>query len=166
MTHKLVDIRPARPSDHGALCSLWEEVDEMHRLARPDLFQKSEGPPRTQDFFNQIIAGPDSTVLVAEKTGQGDLVGSVVLRLQSTSDLAILKPRCFLEINEIVVHSSAQRQGVGRTLMIAAAQWGQVKGVQDIELSVHSFNKDAVAFYQSLGFDIDKYRMRFLKGCA
>ena len=160
MTQTRINIRAARASDHAMLCRLWDEVDDMHRAARPDLFQKPQGPPRTQDFLNWIIAGPDSTLLVADDAGHGAIVGSVTLRVQMPPEVPILKPRCFLQIDEIIVHSSARRQGIGRQLMDAAAAWGREKGAQDIELSVHSFNTEAVEFYQSLGYDIDKYRMR------
>ena len=52
--------------DYDALVALFDELDEFHREARPDVFRRFDGPARTREQIEQWLAGPGSTVLVAE----------------------------------------------------------------------------------------------------
>jgi hypothetical protein len=59
-------IRPALPSDVAAVIPLFEELDEIHRLALPAVFRKPDGARREQSWLDGLIAGPDQAILVAE----------------------------------------------------------------------------------------------------
>ena len=71
--------------DHAALCSLFDELDEFHRQARPDFFRPFDGPARTPGQIEQWLTGPGSTVLV----------GLAVLFMRPASTCA--GARCFYE---------------------------------------------------------------------
>jgi len=66
VTSEPVRVRQATMGDYDALVALFDELDEFHRLARPDVFQRFDGPARTRGQIEQWLAGPGSTVLVAE----------------------------------------------------------------------------------------------------
>lgn len=55
-------------------------------------------------------------------------------------------------LDEIAVHPSYQRQGVGAQLVKAAISYVEDRGGKAIILTVESDNVDAVVFYQGLGF--------------
>jgi len=76
-------VRPARVEDHTALCALFDELDEFHRQARPELFRPFEGPARTLGQIGQWLKGPGSTVLVADDAGDvvAHLIGTERCRL-------------------------------------------------------------------------------------
>lgn len=40
-------VRTASLRDHDALCALFDELDALHRRARPDLFQAFAGSARS-----------------------------------------------------------------------------------------------------------------------
>ncbi len=72
-----IRVRPASVGDHEALCRLFDQLDELHRQARPDMFQPFPPPARSREQIARWLAQLDSTVLVAQ-SGEG-LIGLVVL---------------------------------------------------------------------------------------
>ncbi|HRD86624.1 MAG TPA: GNAT family N-acetyltransferase, partial [Rubrivivax sp.] len=54
------------------------------------------------------------------------------------------------------VHPDAQRQGVGRQLVQAAERWLIARGGAKLNLQVRSDNDAVIAFYQRLGYQLDK----------
>src|SRR5215470_6782722 len=100
-------IRHAVDGDYEDLCQLFTGLDAHHRTARPDFFQAAEGPARTRDFIAGLIAGPDSTILVAEaappEAGGPLLVGFAMLLLQVRSGLPIVVPRRLVVVENLYV---------------------------------------------------------------
>lgn len=84
-------VRPATLHDYPALCALFEELDEFHRQRRPDFFRRFDGPARTWEQVGQWLAGPGSTVLVAED--EAAVVGLVVLLPRPPAPFAGAVPR-------------------------------------------------------------------------
>jgi GNAT superfamily N-acetyltransferase len=143
-------IRPARPDDYDGLVALFDELDEFHRRARPDFFRPFEGPARTREQIGQWLAGPGSTVIVAE-TGEG-VVGLAVLLTRSPSAFAGAVPRKVIELDNLVVRADRRGHGVGHLLLAAVVEWSRGQGATHIEVSVHAFNRDARRFYEKFGF--------------
>jgi ribosomal protein S18 acetylase RimI-like enzyme len=72
---------------------------------------------------------------------------------------AIKVARRYAEIDNMAVKRSAQRQGVGRALIDAAADWARGRKVTGLELNVYEFNEAAVALYRAAGFSTQHRRM-------
>jgi len=153
-----ISIRPAVAADYPALCRLWEELDEHHRLARPDIFQIPEGPRREHDWVTGLIDGADSEILVAE-TSAGDLVGMATLAVEQPPALPFLIPRPFVEIHNLVVSRDFHRRGVATRLVRASTEWAAAQAVRTVELGVNEFNSDALRFYEAVGFSTARRRM-------
>ena len=66
MTVVPIHIRQATMGDYYALVALFDELDEFHRRARPDVFRRFDGPSRTREQIDQWLAGPGSISVVAE----------------------------------------------------------------------------------------------------
>ncbi len=146
------DIRPARGEDFPAVCMLFDELDELHRRARPDLFRRLEGPARAPADMAALIAGPDSALFVAEDKAFGHLVGLVTVAIRSTPAVAARAARRIAEIDNVDVARHARRHGIGRGLIRAAQEWAATRGLDTVELNVHEFNAGAIGFYQAVGF--------------
>ena len=60
-----IRVRLAGLRDYEELCALFDQLDEIHREARPDMFQPFPPPARTRE---QVAHGwrSRSTVLVAQ----------------------------------------------------------------------------------------------------
>jgi diamine N-acetyltransferase len=146
-----ITIRPAILEDYDAVCTLFERVDQLHADALPDLFQHSDGPARSQEWFAQIGASEDASMFVAEQ--QGILIGMVLCDVRSSPAFPLFVPRRYVHISELVVHESFQRQGIGRFLMQRVHQWAQEQGMTDVELDVYEFNTPARTLYEHLGYE-------------
>lgn len=58
------------------------------------------------------------------------------------------------EISKVAVNIKYQRQGYGRKIMVFALGYMQKQGNSRIKLTATKWNKNAIALYQSLGFEI------------
>jgi diamine N-acetyltransferase len=143
-------IRRALSTEREALSALFEELDEHHRSARPDIFRNPAGARREPSSLDQLIEGPDSTILVAD--GREAPLGLAVLIVRSIPASAVRDARRFVELDQLIVRTGARRLGIGRSLMIASKAWAQSRDAPSLEVSVWSFNVDAVEFYRQAGF--------------
>jgi GNAT superfamily N-acetyltransferase len=136
--------------DYQALVTLFDELDEFHRQARPDVFQRFDGPARTAAQIEQWLAGPGSTVLVAE-SGQ-DVVGLAVLLTRPPAAFAGVVPGKVIELDNLVVRADRRSQRIGRKLLEAVVEWSRGQGASLVGVAVHAFNRDARRFYEGFGF--------------
>jgi ribosomal protein S18 acetylase RimI-like enzyme len=68
-------------------------------------------------------------------------------------------PRRVAIIDSLVVSEPFRRLGVGRALMDTAEAWAAQHGSAAVELSVFEFNRQAIGFYESLGYETITRRM-------
>lgn len=151
-----IQVRQAVLSDYRALCALFEELDEFHRLRRPDFFRRFEGPVRTWEQVGKWLAGPDSTVLVAEERAEdeADIVGLAVLLPRPPSPFAGAVPRKVVVLDNLVVRADRRDRKTGEKLVSAAMDWARGRGASHVELGVHAVNRHARRFYERLGFSV------------
>ena len=62
-------------------------------------------------------------------------------------------------IDNLVVREKFRRSGIGQSLIKKAHQWALDKGVIQVVLNVWEFNKEAIAFYEKLGYRTASRRM-------
>lgn len=150
-------IRQANPQDYGALSTLIEQVDNLHRRQLPHVFQKADQSTTQRDYILGLIAAENVGVFVAEQENR--LIGFVVVLVRLTPDIPILVKRCYALIENIGVAEDYQSQGVGKALMGRAHQWAAENGANRVELTVYEFNQAAKDFYESLGYHTESRRM-------
>src|SRR5258708_29709767 len=118
-----IRVRRASLRDYEEMCSLFTELDELHRQARPEMFQPFPPPARTREQVAGWLAQPDSTVLVAQS--DGGVVGLAVLLTRQPSSFAGAVPRKVVEVDNLVVHADQRGRRVGRRLLAAAVEWSR-----------------------------------------
>ncbi len=150
MSTEPIRVRTARMGDYDALVALFDELDEFHRKARPDVFRRFEGPARTRWQIEQWLAGPGSTVLVAKS--EQDVVGLAVLLTRPPANFAGAVPYKVIELDNLVVRADRRSQRIGRQLLEATVAWSREQGASHIAVAVHAFNRDARRFYENFGF--------------
>jgi GNAT superfamily N-acetyltransferase len=138
--------------DYQALCALFEELDQFHRAARPDFFRRFDGPARTWEQVGQWLAGPASTILVAED--EADVIGLAVLLPRPPSPFAGAAPRKVVVLDNLVVRADRRDRRIGRKLVAASMEWARGQGASHVELGVHAVNRHALRFYERLGFGV------------
>jgi ribosomal protein S18 acetylase RimI-like enzyme len=144
-------IRPATLGDYRALCALFEELDEFHRQVRPEFFRPFDGPARSWEQVGRWLAGPNSTVLVAE---DAEVVGLCLLLPRPQAPFAGAVPRKVVVIDNLVVRAGCRNRGIGEELVAASMGWARGQGASHVELGVHAVNRHALRFYERLGFSV------------
>jgi GNAT superfamily N-acetyltransferase len=143
-------VRVASLRDYEALCALFGELDEIHRRARPEMFQAFAGLARSRDQVARWLAAADATILVADD--RADVVGLAVLLTRSPSTFTGAVPRKVIEVDNLVVRGDRRGEGIGRRLLAAALDWARQRRATHVEVAVHAFNRDARRFYEGFGF--------------
>ncbi len=144
-----LDIRPAESTDFSSIRQLYNQVDEMHHQALPDLFKSVDEIDRKQDYFNTIISNPGNLYLVA--VNNKTVVALVYAEIRSTQH-PFVRDYEYGHIVEIVVDSNLMREGIGERLMDDTHDWLLKHGVDEVNLTVFSFNQGAMAFYKKLQY--------------
>jgi ribosomal protein S18 acetylase RimI-like enzyme len=150
-------VRKADSSDYGALCELFDEVDALHRANLPQIFQKPTGPVRDYEYYLGLIADESVGLFVAQEGQQ--LLGFVHVVFRQSTPSPVLVPRRYAIIDGIGVKAESRKRGVGSSLSATASEWAVAKGADAIELNVYDFNLNAIAFYQSLGYETISHKM-------
>jgi len=150
VTAEPIYVRQATMGDYDALVELFDELDEFHRLARPDIFRRFDGPARTRDQIEQWLAGPGSTLLVAEI--DREVVGLAVLLTRPPPGFAGAVPLKVIELDNLVVRADRRSQRIGRQLLEATVAWTRGQGASHVAVAVHAFNRDARRFCENFGF--------------
>jgi GNAT superfamily N-acetyltransferase len=152
-----IRVRLASMRDYEELCGLFDELDEVHREARPDMFRPFPPPARTREQVASWLARPESTVLVAQS--EEGVVGLAVLLTRDPSGFAGSVPRKVVEVDNLVVRADQRGRKIGRRLLAASVEWARQRRATHVEVTVHDFNRDAKRFYGSFGFASSVDRM-------
>lgn len=146
-----IKIRTAAAEDYKRLCELFDEVDALHRAKLPHIFEGPDGPVREHDYYLEWISDEKVGLFLAELGEK--TVGFVHIVLNDTPAIPIFVPRRYAVVDSIGVSSKFQNRGIGRMLMDTVHTWAISRGATSVELNVYEFNKSAIVFYKSLGYD-------------
>lgn len=145
-----VMLRAAAHEDYDAVCVLYAQGDYFHAQALPQFFRPIEGPTRSREYFERILANDNAAIFVAEQ--QDTLVGMIHSEVRTAPDLPLFVPRAFVYIGDLVVSELFRHQGIGLALVERVHQWTRDKGLTQVELGVWEFNASARSLYEKLGY--------------
>jgi diamine N-acetyltransferase len=145
-----VAVRPATAVDYDALCALLDEIHSLHCAALPHLFRKPAGPVSEPEYIQALLADENVGLFVADVDGQ--VAGFIHAVVRESPALSIFVPRRYAVVDTLTVQASHRRRGIGRALMAHVQEWAIAKGATAIELNVHEFNREAIRFYEGLGY--------------
>ncbi len=138
-----LQIRLARLADLEVLSPLFEGYRQF--------YGQSTDLTRARDFLSERLSRHESEILLAlDDTGAG--LGFIQLYPLFSSVRAV---RTYL-LNDLFVATTARRQGVGRALLVAAADHARHLGAASLSLSTAHDNLPAQALYESLGWQQDR----------
>jgi diamine N-acetyltransferase len=144
-----VSIRNAVIADYPALEALYAEGDAYHHAGAPQSFAPVAEPARTPELIQAMLDDPNQEFLVAEIGGL--TVGLIHLTMRERNIPFV--PKHIAVINEVVVAADQRGTGIGRQLMENAQELAASRGATEIWLDVWEFNKPALGFYESLGYE-------------
>ena len=135
-----VIIRQARSADIEAMAVLISFIFAMEEDFSVDQEKQRRG-------LEMLLAFPDrSCLLVAE--AQQKIVGMCSAQLLVSTAEGGLKAL----VEDVVIAEAFRGQGIGRKMLAAVSKWAANKGVKRLDLLADRDNKNALAFYDRLGW--------------
>lgn len=159
MMNEMYFVRQAEPGDAEPIHCLLKTIAELHRQGRGDLFSDFESKYSRYELA-QRLAVKNNGIFVAECCGE--VAGYVFCDILTHEDQPHLKNIKTLYIDDLCVSEMHRRKGIAAALMEKAKSFGRECGCYDMELNVWEFNKNAIAFYESIGMTTRKRYMEFV----
>lgn len=154
MRDKII-IRPAVREDAAEWVRLKQQIQDIHVKNDPSRFASMHDDEILQQY-SQLIQAEKTSVWVAVQDGR--IAGYMIIQEKASVQPCHL-PYTSLLIDEICVDEACRRQGIGRSLIDHARDIAALQNMKEVTLTVWNFNKEAVAFYQSIGMRLDHFRM-------
>ncbi|MBP3195719.1 MAG: GNAT family N-acetyltransferase [Butyrivibrio sp.] len=154
-----MEIRFAKKEELEQINNLRKQVNDIHVAGKPDVF-KPGFSKELQDHIKDIWNDPEQKIVVADEDGV--LCGFAVLHHINKPENPYMKERDFLDIDEFCVDENHRRQGVATKLVAFIKEYAKEKGFHRIELNMWEFNKEALAFYESVGFETFRRYMEIM----
>ncbi|MBQ2765533.1 MAG: GNAT family N-acetyltransferase [Clostridia bacterium] len=149
-------IRRAVPTDADQILLLLEQIEDIHRQGRPDLFRE-HGTKYTASELCEIMADADRPIFVALI---GDkIVGYIFGIITETKGSTMLFDMKTLHLDDVCIDESCRGMGIGGELMEHVMAWAKSVGCDRMDLDVWEFNGGARRFYEKYGFSTQKRRM-------
>jgi ribosomal protein S18 acetylase RimI-like enzyme len=152
-----IKVRQARSSDFGGVSEVFEEANQFHVELLPDRFRILK-PIMTHEWFEEIIASSDKSLIVAEH--KNEIAGAALVKIKTNPDFPIFKPRRYGYVEEIAVLGRYRGKGIGKLLMGKVHAWVLDRKSTEIELHVWEANQAAIGFYEKLGYTTSNRMMK------
>ncbi len=113
--------------DYDALVALFDELDEFHHLARPDVFRRFDGPARTRGQIEAMARRRRLDGAGRRAEWDGRRPG----RAADASAVALLPAQCRSRRLSSITRwctPSLRSQGIGRRLIEATIAWSRGQG--------------------------------------
>ena len=151
-----MEIRFAQPRDVGDILRLLRQVGGVHHEGRPDIFREGAqkyGPSQVLAMLDD----PSTPIFVAV---DGDRVlGYGFCQVQKIEKNPVMTDRTELHVGDLCVDENCRGQGVGKFIYNHILQYARQRGCYHVTLNVWACNRDAMAFYESLGMQVQKLGM-------
>ena len=148
-TSSPLTVRFAREEDLACVNSLRRQVNAMHVEGKPEVF-KPGFCDELRDYLYMIWKDPEKKIVVAEKNGI--ICAFAVLNHIVRPENPFMFRRDYLDIDEFCVDESFRRQGIATEMIRFIHDCAKENGFGRIELNMWEFNRGALAFYESAGF--------------
>lgn len=150
-----MNIRFATENDLPRVNELRAQVNALHVAGKPEVFRPGFSA-ELQEHVHTLLSAPGHAILVAEgeegEEGEKRIVGFACVKLVEHPGSPYRLPQKYLDVDEFGVDEQVRRRGVGRALFEAVREYAKSNGVSRIELNMWEFNREALAFYDAIGF--------------
>lgn len=144
-------IRDMKLEDYDAVDTLMQQLHKIHVNGRPDLYVEMEHPYSKEELTEKIY-NKEVITLAAEEENR--IVGLCIVVIRHRSGMVNMKTAY---VDDLVVDQSYQRRGIAKSLFQKAEERAKALGAERMDLTVWSFNENALKFYQSIGMVPQRY---------
>jgi ribosomal protein S18 acetylase RimI-like enzyme len=140
-------IRKISEKDYDGIKKLVLQVHKLHLENCPDVYNDVDSFNKA--YFDFLLKDEKTIALVSEKdTG---IIGICIATLRNPSENSILKVQNVAFVEDLCVDEHYRKMGIGRALLEEMECQSKARGADVMELTVWSFNENAVNFYKTLG---------------
>ena len=150
-------IRRAQKKDLEAIDRLLYQVLAIHEEIRPDIF--IAGTKKYTDEELMSIFENEQTPVFVYTDDKDEVLGYCFCQMQQIKGIANMHDRKTLYIDDLCVDGAARGQHVGKQLYDYVIQYARQQGCDSVTLHVWQGNDGARAFYEAMGFGIQKTLM-------
>lgn len=144
-------IRDMKLEDYDAVDTLMQQLHKIHVNGRPDLYVEMEHPYSKEELTEKIY-NKEVIALAAEEENR--IVGLCIVVIRHRSGMVNMKTAY---VDDLVVDQSYQHRGIAKSLFQKAEERAKALGAERMDLTVWSFNENALKFYQSIGMVPQRY---------
>ncbi len=148
-------IRKATSADIDGLAKLLLEVQKIHSDVRPDLFVAG-ARKYTDDELKKILQDDSKPIFVATVE---DVIAGYAFCVISIPDSHTLQPIKSLYIDDLCVDETFRGHHIGVELYNYVVDYAKKIDCYNVTLNVWADNKNAVAFYEKIGLQVQKIGM-------
>lgn len=145
---KNFSIRKAVWEDLSNIKEIKKEAHGLYVNERPDIYQESE-LLYTEHFLKSFFKNGQKVILVA--LFEKEVVGYGFIECINVQ-LPMMIERQYAYIHDFAVSEKFRRQGIATRLLSSITEYARENGASRIELAVHLFSREAIAFYEKSGF--------------
>lgn len=151
-----MNIRRAVAEDLEMVDLLLSQVLEIHASIRPDIFIPGTRKYTDEELL-ELFKDDTRPVFVAEK--DGEFLGYCFCEIQERKGVTNMKDMKTLYIDDLCVNESRRGLHVGKALYDYVLSYAKEIGCHNVTLHVWEGNDSARAFYDKMGFGIQKTLM-------
>ena len=144
-----MNIRFAEINDLDRVNELRRQVNEIHVKGKPEVF-KPGFSDELRDHVYTVFSDPDKRILVSE--ADGVICAFAVLARVAKPENPYMFERRYLDIDEFCVDAAYRRKGVASEMIAFIRGYAKSEGFDRVELNMWEFNRDALEFYEKVGF--------------
>ena len=145
-----VTVRFARKEDLDRVNELRRQVNDLHVAGEPEVF-KPGFSDELRDYVHAIWADERKKIVVAELDGA--VAGFAVLNHITRPENPFMYTRDFLDVDEFGVDKEKRRRGAAAAMIRFIRDFAREQGFKRLELNMWEFNRGALAFYETAGFE-------------
>ena len=150
-------IEKATKQDFKSTHAIFQEVHDHHLNGTVNTFKDID--PFTEDEFNVALKDKNTFLLVAKE--ETKIIGFILATIIEREGRHT-KFKKTLHIDTIGTKKDFQNKGVGSALINEIKKVAKENKCDNINLSVWSFNDNAIKFYKHIGFQNQKINMEII----
>ncbi|MBP5353857.1 MAG: GNAT family N-acetyltransferase [Lachnospiraceae bacterium] len=143
-------VRFAKQEDLERVNELRKMVNDLHVGGKPEVFKPGFNE-ELKNYIYEIREDPNKDIVVAELDGV--VCGYAVVAYISRPENPFMNERRFVDIDEFGVDAAFRRRGAATEMVEFVKKLTKEKGYDRLELNMWEFNREALAFYEAVGFE-------------
>lgn len=149
-------IRFGKIEDIEEVNVIRKQVNDLHVAGEPTIFRGFV--KEIAEYIKEFISSDNKKLLVCEEGGK--ILAFAMLEFTVKPENVYRFEQKYVDVQELGVLEGYKSKGYGKMLVEEIKKIAKDSGYPKIELNVWSFNKNALKFYEKMGFEEYRRNLR------